>query len=253
MSVSPAQIKELRERTNAGLMACKKALEESNGDMDGAIEILRKRGEAKAAEKSDRSTGEGRIAISGRAIIKLLCETDFVAKNEDFVAFTQELADKAGNDGVDAAKDHFESVKGDKIQAIGENLVLDTVEVVEGGNVVNGYVHSNGKVAALVVLDGGDEEKAKDVAMHATAMAPMVANPEDVPADAIEKEKEIYREQLAAEGKPEQIWDKIMEGKVKKFCAERALTSQAFVKDPGMTVQEYLGDAKVVSFVRVTV
>ena len=253
MSVTPAQVKELRQRTNAGLMACKSALEESNGDMDGAIELLRKRGESKAAEKSDRSTGEGRIAISGRAIIKLLCETDFVAKNEDFVAFTQELADKASSEGVDAAKAHFESVKGDKIQAIGENLVLETVEVLEGGDTVNGYVHSNGKVAALVALSGGTDDQAKDTAMHATAMAPLVANPSDVPADAIEKEVAIYKEQLAEEGKPEQIWEKILEGKVKKFCAERALTSQSFVKDPGMTVQEYLGDATVVSFVRVLV
>ena len=250
MSVTPAQIKELRERTSAGLMACKKALEESNGDMDGAIEILRKRGGLKAAEKSSRSTGEGCVAINGRAMIKLLCETDFVAKNEDFIAFAQELADKAAVEGVDAVTNFFESAKGDKIQAMGENLVLEFVDVLQGGDTVSGYVHSNRKLGALVVLEGGDAEKAKDVAMHVTAMDPMVANPSDVPAEAIEKEKAIYKEQLAAEGKPEQIWDKIMEGKVNKFCAERALTSQSFVKDPSMTVQEYLGDAKVLMFIR---
>ncbi len=253
MSVTPAQVKELRERTSAGLMACKKALEESNGDMDGAIELLRKRGEAKASEKSDRSTGEGRIGISGRAVIKLLCETDFVAKNEDFIAFTQELADKAASEGVDGVKAYFESVKGDKVQAIGENLVLETVEVIEGGSTVAGYVHSNGKIAAIVALEGGTEDQAKDIAMHATAMDPLVANPSDVPQDAIDKEIEIYKEQLAAEGKPEQIWEKILTGKVNKFCAERALTSQSFVKDPSMSVQEYLGDATVEKFMRVTV
>ncbi|HEY5714336.1 MAG TPA: translation elongation factor Ts [Candidatus Gracilibacteria bacterium] len=253
MSISAQDVAELRRRTNVGMMACKKALEEAHGDMEAAIELLRKRGESKAAEKSDRSTGEGCIAISGRAMVKILCETDFVAKNEDFVSFLQEVTGIAAKDGIDAAKAYFESVKTDKIQAIGENLVLGDVVVVEGGNTVAGYVHSNGKVAALVSLDGGSEDQAKDVAMHATAMNPSVANPEQVPAESIEKEKAIYRDQLKNEGKPEAIWDKIIVGKVNKFCAEQALTSQPFVKDPSQTVQAYLGDAKVVNFVRMAV
>ncbi len=253
MAVTAAQVKELRDRTGVAMMACKKALEEANGNMEEAIEILRKRGAAKAAEKADRSTGEGRVAISGRVIVKLLCETDFVAKNENFIAFAQEVADKASTDGVEAAKDHFESVKTDKIQEIGENIVLEDTQEIEGGDVLGGYVHSNGKIAVLVALEGGDEEKAKDAAMHAAAMNPLVARPDEVDQALIDKEKEIARDQLINEGKPETIIDNIIAGKIKKFCAERALVSQAFVKDPSVTVEEHLGDAKVVGFVRVEV
>lgn len=253
MAISAQQVKELRDRTGVAMMACKKALDESNGDMEGAIEILRKRGASKAAEKADRSTSEGRIAISGRMMVQLLCETDFVGKNESFVAFAQEIAEKADNDGADAAKIHFEDVKTDKIQEIGENIVLESIEAIEGGDTVAGYVHTNGKIGVLVALDGGTEEQAKDVAMHAAAMSPLVANPEEVPSELIEKEKEIAREQLINEGKPENIIDNIIVGKIKKFCAERALASQAFVKDPSMTVAEYLGDAKLIGFTRVAI
>lgn len=253
MAISAQMVKELRDRTGVAMMACKKALEEANGDMDAAIEILRKRGASKAADKADRSTSEGSIAISGRAMVKLLCETDFVGKNENFVALSQDLADKADSDGADGAKSHFEDVKTDKIQEIGENIVLDAVETIEGGSTVAGYVHSNGKIGVLVALDGGTEEQAKDVAMHAAAMDPLVANPEDVSQDLIDKEMEIAKAQLLEEGKPENIIDNILAGKTKKFCAERALSSQAFVKDPSMTVQEYLGDAKLVGFVRAAI
>ena len=249
MTITAQDVKALRDRTGVAMMACKKALEEANGDIDEAMEVLRKRGEAKASEKSDRSTAEGRIAIADRTMVKLLCETDFVGKNEGFVALTQAIADQ----GAEKAADYFESVKTDKMQEIGENLVLDTVENVEGGNRVAGYVHSNGKIGVVVALEGGTEEQAKDVAMHAAAMDPLVANPEDVPAELIEKEKEIAKQQMINEGKPEAIIDKIIAGKIQKFCAERALTSQSFVKDPGMTVAEYLGEAKLVKFVRLAI
>ncbi|MDH3324297.1 MAG: translation elongation factor Ts [Candidatus Peregrinibacteria bacterium] len=252
-NISAAQVKALRDRTNVAMMACKKALMEADGDEEKAVEILRKRGEAKAGEKSTRETAEGLVAISGRAIVKVLCETDFVAKNEKFVAFVNEIVEKADKDGAEVAKEFFESVKTDKIQAIGENIALEDVIVITEGSVVGGYIHSNGKLGTIVALDGGDDEKARDVAMHATAMDPICANPEEVPAELIEKEKEIALVQLKNEGKPEQIIDKIIEGKVKKFCAERALTSQAFVKDPSQSVAEYLGEAKLVKFVRVTV
>lgn len=253
MAITAKQVQELRSATGAGMMNCKKALEETNGDMEAAVEILRKKGAAKAASKSDRSTGEGAIVISGRGIAKILCETDFVAKNEQFIAFVKEIADKANADGIEAAKELFESVKTDKIQAIGENMVLDLVQLVESGNVAGSYVHGNGKLASLVTLDGGTEKMARDVAMHATAMNPLVANPEDVPQEDIDKEMSFAKQQLLDEGKPKQIIGKILEGKTKKFCAERALTSQPFVKNPDQTVGEYLGDAKLVEFVRVAV
>lgn len=252
MAITAQQVKQLRDQTGVGMMACQKALQESDGDMDKAVEILRKKGEAKAASKADRATHEGRVAIVGNVILKLLCETDFVAKNDIFQALLGDLKSKAASDGADAAKEYFESIKTDKIQEIGENMSFDA-EVVEGGSVSGEYVHSNEKLGAIVILDGGDETKARDVAMHAVAMDPLVANPEDVPADVIEKEKEIYVEQLKAEGKPEQIIDKIVEGKVQKYCSERALASQPFVKDPSQTVAQYLGDAKLVKFVRYAV
>jgi len=253
MSVTAADVKALRDKTGCGMMACQKALKETNGNTEEAMELLRKKGEAKAGEKSERAAGEGVIAVSGRTALVLNCETDFVARNEDFQAYAQELADVAASDGADAAKALFEEKKGEKVAAIGENLVLGAIQTIEGGDTVGSYVHSNKKVAALVALEGGSEEAARDVAMHATAMDPLVANPEDVPADSIEKEKAIYREQLINEGKPEQIIDKIIEGKVNKFCAERALSSQAFVKDPSQTVAQYLGDGKLVGFVRLAV
>lgn len=253
MAVTAQDVKALRDRTGVAMMACKKALEEANGDMDAAIQLLRERGAAKAADKADRETGEGRVAIVGRAMVSLGCETDFVGKNEDFIGFATELATKADSEGVEAAKAHFEDVKTDKIQKIGENIVLNDVQVVDGGSVVGSYVHTTGKVGTMVALDGGTEDHARDVAMHATAMSPLVANPEEVPAELIEKEKEIAAEQLKNEGKPAEIIDKIIVGKIKKFCAERALSSQAFVKDPSMTVAEYLGDAKLVKFVRMAI
>jgi len=253
MAVTAAQVQELRKKTNVAMLACKKALEEANGDIDKAMEILKKRGEMKAADKSSRSTGEGAIGISGRAIVKLLCETDFVARNESFIAFVQEIADKVAADGVETAKAHFEAVRTDKMQEIGENIVLDDAQVIEGGDVIDGYVHSNRKIGTVVALAGGTDEHARDVAMHATAMNPLVANPEDVPSELIEAEKTTAREQLIKEGKPEAILDKIIEGKIKKFCAERALSSQDFVKNPEHTVQGYLGDAKLVTFIRMAV
>ena len=253
MEITAAQANELRKQTGVGMMACKKALEEAGGDSEKAIELLRKRGESKAAEKSERSTSQGAIALSGRAMVKILCETDFVAKNDKFIAFIEDIVKKADREGADAAKAYYDEIKTDKIQEIGENMVLDDVQVVEGGSIVGGYLHTNRKVATVVVLDGGTEEQARDIAMHATAMNPLVANKEDVPAELIEKEKEIATEQLIAEGKPEQIIEKILVGKIGKFCAERALTSQPFVKNPEQTVEQYLGDAKLVKFVRVEV
>jgi elongation factor Ts len=251
MAITAAQVKKLRDKTGVAMMACKKALEETNGNIEEAIEVLRKRGAAKAASKSDRSTSEGRVAISGNVIIKVLCETDFVGKNENFIAYVQKLAD-AGKNGEDAIKSLFEATKTDKIQEIGENIVLDSIVTLEG-EVISGYVHSNGKVGTLVALSGGTEEQAKDLAMHATAMNPSVANPEDVDQELIDKEITIYKEQLANEGKPEKIWDMIIKGKVEKFCAGQALTSQAFVKDSSITVAEYLGDAKLLSFKRLAI
>lgn len=253
MSVTAAQVKELREKTGVGMLACKKALQEANGDMNGAIELLRKRGAAKAAAKGDRSTGEGAIAINGRAIIKINCETDFVARNEDFIAFLNEIAAKADREGKEAAKALFEAQKTDQMQKIGENLVLSEIQIIAGGDTIHGYVHTNKKVATLVALNGGTEALAKDAAMHATAMDPLVANPEDISEELMNKERELARLELIEAGKPEKIIDNILKGKMAKFASERALASQSFVKNPDVTVAEHIGDAKIVTFIRMTV
>ncbi len=250
--ITAQQVKELRQRTGVGMLACKNALAEANGDLEAAIQLLRERGQAKAGKKADRETGEGAIGLSGGAMVKLLCETDFVARNEKYIALVKELAEKAAAGGQEAAKAHWESVQTDFMQEMGENLQLADVTVLDG-ETVSGYVHNNGKIGVLVALSGGTTDQARDVAMHAAAMDPLVANPEDVPSDVIEAEKEIYREQMQNEGKPADIIDKIIAGKVNKFCAERALTSQTFVKDPSTTVQGFLGDAKVTSFVRFSI
>jgi len=253
MAITAQMVKELRDRTGVAMMACKKALEEGNGDMDEAIAILRKRGAAKAADKADRSTSEGTVAISGRSMVTLLCETDFVGKNEKFVELAEALAAKADSEGVDAAKAHFDEVKTDKIQEIGENIVLGDIAQIEGGDLTAGYIHSNGKIGVIVALNGGTEEHGKDVAMHAAAMDPLVATPEEVSEELIAKEMVIAKAQLEEEGKPANIIDKILDGKTKKFRSERALASQPFVKDPSMTVEQYLGDAKLVAFVRAAI
>ena len=252
--ISASAVMALREKTGVSMMECKKALVEANGDEEAAIEILRKRGADKAAKKSDRTTGEGAVAISGNAIASVNCETDFVARNEDFVSFVEALAAEASANGADAARAKFEAEKAEKITQLGENMSLSDVQVLEG-DMVYGYVHSNRKVGALVALSGGNEQIASDIAMHATAMNPAVTSPDQVSDELVEKEKEIWKEQLLAEGKPENILEKIMMGKEKKFREESALIKQPFVKDQEKTVEQYAqtGGAEVKSFVRVAV
>ncbi len=248
--VTLEQIKKLREETGVSTMACKKALEEANGDHEKAIDLLRKKGEAKAASRADRSTSQGVVAIAegdGKAaIVTLACETDFVAKNEDFITEAKSLAEKVLAEGEDT--DLNETVSELTIK-LGEKIEVPAKTIVEGSN-IGTYVHSNNKIGTAVVLSGGDNELAKDIAMHVAAMNPLYANPEEVPAEAVAKEKEIWTEQLKQEGKPENIWENIMQGKERKFREENALLKQAFVKNPEQTIEQLLGDIKVEQFVR---
>ena len=255
MAITAAQVNELRQRTGIGMMACKKALEEAGGDEEKAIEILRKKGAAKAAEKSERETKEGVVTVKvdgdKAAIVKLTCETDFVAKNEEFKAIAENAAETALKSGVDAAKTEAEPAMKDLFTKLGENMGIE-VDVIEGEG-IGEYVHTNGKVGTIVNLKSKDAEKARDIAMHITAMNPEVIKPEDLPEDVVVKEREIWAEQLKAEGKPEAIMGKIMEGKEKKFREEAALVKQAFVKDGEKTVEQYLEDNSVESFVRMAI
>jgi len=250
MAVTLDQIKELREATGISTMQCKKALEASGGDVDAAIEALRKKGEVKSAERADRDTSEGVIAISkgdGKAaMIKLACETDFVARNPEFVAVAQEFADRAltEGEGIDLTDEMGElNIK------MGERVQFAGVKVVESP-VVDGYVHSNKKIGVLIGLSGGTEEQARNVGMQVAANNPKVISPDEVSDELITKEKEIWTEQLKNEGKPENIIDNILVGKEKKFREEGALLTQPFVMNPDEKVADYLGDSNVEEMVR---
>lgn len=255
MAITASQVNSLRQRTGVGMMECKKALDEANGDEEKAIEILRKSGAAKAAKKADRATSEGiivtKVEENKAAIVKLLCETDFVAKNEEFKAIADAASDTALKEGAQAAKDSQEEAIKALIAKLGENMTLD-VRVIEGEG-IGGYVHSNCKIGTLINLKSPDIEKAKDIAMHITAMDPKVVRPEEVSEEEVSKEKEIWKDQLAKEGKPEEIMDKIMEGKERKFREEHALMKQSFVKDGDKTVEEYLSGNEVTEFIRMSI
>ncbi|MDP3976353.1 MAG: translation elongation factor Ts [bacterium] len=250
--ISAKAVMDLRDKTGVAMMACKKALVEAGGDEEKAIEILRKRGEAKSGEKADRATGEGAIAVKiggGKAAMaSVRCETDFVGRNEDFRALATKVASLVFENGQTGWSEAEGLVK-EAVNTLGENIQLGEWKQVEAP-VLGSYVHTNGKIGVLIGLDGGSEEQAKDVAMHAAAMNPKVISPTDVTDELVAKEKEIWTEQLKNEGKPANIIDNILKGKEKKFREESALISQAFVKDSDKTVGGYLGGVKVVGYVR---
>ncbi|GAA5501573.1 elongation factor Ts [Deinococcus xinjiangensis] len=255
-------IKKLREMTGAGMMDVKKALADAGNDEQKAIALLRERGIAKAVKKGDREAKEGlvRFVVDGNkaAIVEVNSETDFVARNSDFQALVEKLANaalQAKTSDVEEFKNF--SIDGEKVSdvvaaaagMIGENLVLNRVAYVEGTGVA-GYVHSNGKIGVLVDLEGGDDAKAKDLALHVAAERPQFLTRDEVDGSDIEKEREILTNKALAEGKPQQIVEKIVDGQIGKFYQERVLPEQSFVKDNSLTVQKYLGDAKVKKFVR---
>ncbi len=250
MTVTLDQIKALRELTGVSTMSCKKALEEAEGDEKLAIEILRKKGESKAAERTDRETKFGVVVIENgegkAAILSLGCETDFVAKNEDFIKSAQGLAAKLLKEGENA---DFSSEISDLNIKMGEKIEIKDKKIVEGKN-LGKYIHSNNKIAVLVSMNGGDEETSKDIAMHIAAMNPKVLSAKEISEDSVTKEKEIWAEQLKNEGKPENMIEKIMMGKEKKFREENALLTQPFVKDPSKTIESLLNGAQIDGFWR---
>lgn len=255
MSITASQVNSLRKRTGVSMMQCKKALEETGGDEETAIDLLRKKGAAKAVEKADRATKEGIIVAkvddNKAAVVKLLCETDFVAKNEEFKKIANDAVEVALKDGADAAKESAEQPIKDLFTKLGENMSME-VKVMEGEG-IGDYIHSNSKIGTLVNLKSSDPDKAKDIAMQVAAMNPAVINPEDISSDLVDKEKEIWADQLKQEGKPEEIIGKIMMGKERKFREESALIKQSFVKDGDKTVEEYLEGNSVVEFVRMAI
>lgn len=257
MDISLDLVKKLRDTTQVSIAECKKALEESGGDVDKAIECMRKAGISKAQSKSERATKEGIVALATNSdktkgvLVKINCESDFVAKNADFVKFVQGIADQ----GLEKNPEEiFQAVREEQVLKIGENLTWGGSEVVES-SYVSGYVHSNGKVASLVGFNQKvDEELAHDVAMQVVALNPSYLKPEDVPAEVIAKEKEIYLEQMASENKPDNVKEKIVEGKLNKFFGEVCLLKQSFIKDDSMTIEKLLASkAEIAKFVRMSV
>ena len=259
-AISASQVKELREKTGLGLMDCKKALEGANGDMELAIEELRKTSGVKASKKSGRSAADGLIAIESKAkeifMIEVNCETDFVARDDSFVAFTKEtLQTFTGNPESsleELLNNGIEDNREKLVQKLGENIVVRRVAKTENSSTVGSYLHSNQKIGCIVSLDGGDESLANDIAMHAAATDPMAISPSDIPEEIVAKEREIFKAQSEESGKPAEIIEKMIEGKVSKFLAEVSLTEQDFVKDPNTKISQLLKDnnANILSFTR---
>ena len=270
MAISAALVKELRERTGSGMMECKRALQETNGDIEAAIEEMRKSGLAKASKKADRTASEGKVVIrvsddGQRAVIlEINCETDFVAKGDDFLNFVNQVAERAlageisdidallalpyddgGDKSIDVARQEL-------IAKIGENINIRRLTTVECKNgIIGNYLHGD-RIGVIVELQGGDGELARDIAMHVAASKPQAVTEEQVPAETLEKEKEVYVAQAQESGKPADIIEKMVNGRLRKFLAEITLVGQPFVKDPDITVGKLLGNASatVIGFTR---
>ena len=253
MAVTAAMVKELRERTGLGMMDCKKALTESGGDMEAAIEALRKSSALKAAKKSGRTTADGLLGVKVSAdgkrgsLVEVNIETDFAAKNEKFIAFVEEVLNavhEAGSDDVASLMaGTLESRREALVQEIGENIsVRRAVHFDTADGFITSYLHGDNRKAVLVELDKEDETLGRDIAMHITAINPMVVTSAEVPQEVLVKEREIYTSQAADSGKPADIVEKMVDGRVRKFLAEVSLVDQPFVKDAGVKVGQLLKD-----------
>lgn len=262
MAISASMVKELRERTSLGMMECKRALQETDGDIDQAIENLRKQSGLKAAKKAGRTAADGVVSVivndngSYGTVIEVNSETDFVARDEGFMAFADKVlaaAHEAKSEDVAAV---MTGALGEErealVQKIGENLSVRRISAISSDGVVGAYKHSNNRIAVLVELKGGDAELARDIAMHVAAVNPQVVSPDQMPQDLVEKEKEIIASQPDMAGKPAEIVEKMVMGRISKFLKEGSLIEQPFVKNPELTVGALAkqAGAEVVSFVR---
>ena len=261
--MSSALVKELRERTGLGLLECKKALATVGGDIELAIEELRKSSGMKAAKKAGRTAADGVVAArvaedSGFAVmVEVNSETDFVARDENFLGFVGKVVDAAfttrQTDVAALMSGALEAAREALVQKIGENIGVRRVTLLDAeSGVVGSYVHSNNRIAVLVKLKGGDQDLAREVAMHIAAANPQVVSAADMPAELVAKEREIFMAQAQDSGKPADIIEKMIGGRIKKFLAENSLLEQGFVKDPELTVGKLVAKAgaEVVSFVR---
>ena len=264
MKITAAMVKELRERTGSGMMECKKALNEVGGDMELAVEHLRKTGLAKADKKASNIAAEGLIgyAADGKAaaLVEVNCQTDFVSGGEEFGTLTKKVTDAVIANrpanveallAIEIDGESLETTRRNLIAKIGENMNVRRFEILESSDRIAHYAHGN-RISVLVAMEGGDDAVARDVAMHIAASNPQFISADNVPADVLDKEREILSEQAKGEGKPEEIVAKMVEGRVRKYLAEITLEGQAFVKDHDTTVAKLLAanNAKVTGFVR---
>jgi elongation factor Ts len=265
MTISASMVKDLRERTGAGMMECKKALVEVDGDLDAAAEVLRVSGQAKADKKSSRVAADGRVVVaqngSSAVIVEINSETDFVAKDENFLAFTDavaaaamasgttDVAEFAGQDLADGLT--VDAARTELIAKVGEKISVRRIQRVESAGVIASYTHG-ARIGAVVALDGGDEALARDIAMHVAATNPTCIDESGVPAETLENERRIETEKAQGSGKPAEIIEKMVTGRMNKYLKEITLLGQPFVKDPDISVGKLLSNASatVTSFVR---
>ena len=265
MEIKAAQVKELREMTGVAMMDCKKALVECEGDIEKALDLLRSNSNLKAEKKSSRVAADG-IIVSAlcdnyATMVEINSETDFAAKDANFLSFGQKVKDYISKNKItDVSYFNESEIEEDRkslIQTIGENIQLRRIKTIEynADTNVGVYLHFDSKLAGIVTIKGGNEVTAKNIAMHVAAFDPLCLSEEDIDKDVLDREKAIYENQAKESGKPQDIMDKMVEGKVKRFLSEVSLLSQNFVKDSEMTVQEYLSkdNASIVSFARLKV
>tara|TARA_B100001564_G_scaffold157744_1_gene132535 strand:- start:12935 stop:13810 length:876 start_codon:yes stop_codon:yes gene_type:complete len=265
MSISASMVKELRERTGAGMMECKKALQESNGNIDSAIELLRTSGQAKAEKKAKRVAAEGKIVIKNNlenaVIVEINSETDFAANDSNFTDFANSIADvllqneisdiNSLNDLKLSDDVSVEEARTNLISKIGENISIRRFDKIHQAINIGEYSHGS-RIGVIVSLDKSDPDLAKDIAMHIAASNPVCLDEEDVPEDLVSREKRIFLEQASSSGKPPEIIEKMVEGRMKKFFKEITLLGQSFIKDPDISIRDLLdqSEAKVQSFIR---
>tara|TARA_A100001011_G_scaffold246024_1_gene254221 strand:+ start:1368 stop:2231 length:864 start_codon:yes stop_codon:yes gene_type:complete len=265
VEIKASQVKELRDMTGVAMMDCKKALVECEGDIEKALDLLRSNSALKAEKKSSRVAADGILVVSVNedyaTLVELNSETDFAAKDANFLSFGEKVKEYISKNKIfEASVLKESSLEDDRkalVQTIGENIQIRRVVTLEFDSTMNIgiYIHSDSKLGSLVVTKDGSDEIAKDIAMHVSAFNPLCLSQDDIDKDVLEREKAIYQNQAQDSGKPQDIMDKMVDGKIKRFLSEVSLISQNFVKDPDITVQEYLekGGATIVEFARLKV
>ena len=271
MSITAAMVKDLRERTGAGMMECKRALTEAGGDIDKAIEEMRKSGAAKAVKKAGRVAAEGQVIISisddrkQASVVEVNCETDFVGKDENFIRFSEEVGAIALNEGVEdipeltektmANGQTIEQARQELVSKIGENIQVRRAQMIKAGEGELGFYRHGVRIGVVVEVAGGDDALARDIAMHIAAIKPVCVDASEVPAEMLDKEREIFTAQAKESGKPDEIVEKMVTGRMKKYLKEITLLGQPFVKNPDQTIEALLKDAgaRVLQFSRVEV